>query len=205
MRKNTFSFGYGKLNSYRIFLVGGLLHAREPGLVYCDSNSRPLITYHFVRFGSYIWPAILLWGLDRTLRLVRLIFNNGIWKLGDGKESATVELLSSDTIRLTIRRRMHWRAGQHAYIILPSISRLPTEAHPFSIASIPYFVDGKTSNKMKEVQFLIRARSGFTKKLREFAAAEKGPRHVSAYIDGPYGNPPDLKQFSTCVLIAGTS
>jgi len=28
---------------------------------------------------------------------------------------------------------------------------------------------------------------------------------VSAFIDGPYGCPPDLKRFSTCILIAGGS
>jgi ferric-chelate reductase len=51
--------------------------------------------------------------------------------------------------------------------------------------------------------FLIRARQGFTGRLRKLAAA--GQATVPAYIDGPYGCPPDLKRFSTCVLFAGGS
>jgi hypothetical protein len=57
---------------------------------------------------------------------------------------AQIELLGQDTIRLTLQRRMTWKAcvsclakyasadvlsisGQHAYVILPTVSGLPTE------------------------------------------------------------------------------
>ena len=113
---------------------------------------------------------------------------------------ASVELLTSDTVKLTLRRQMTWSAGQHAYVILPSVSKLPTEAHPFTIASIPQSIDGSS-----ELVFLIRAQGGFTARLRELATRKGAPSSVPAYIDGPYGNPPDLKGFSTCVLIAGGS
>ena len=115
---------------------------------------------------------------------------------------ATVELLTDDTVRLTLRRKMTWNAGQHAYVVLPSVSNLPTEAHPFTIASIPQSLDGTKAKGDRDVVFLIRGRSGFTKLLREHAMTQPN-EPVSAYIDGPYGCPPDLTIFSTCVLIAG--
>ncbi|KAL5487797.1 FRP1_3 [Sanghuangporus weigelae] len=173
-----------------IFILGGLIHA----------GSR--------EFGDYFWPAFLVWGLDRVLRLGRLIWNNRIWtRSSSDAHRASVELLTSDTVKLTLRRRMNWTAGQHAYVILPSVSKLPTEAHPFTIASIPHSisVNGSDESPEKEVVFLIRAQSGFTERLREHASIKGIPSSVPAYIDGPYGNPPDLRSFSTCVLIAGGS
>ena len=156
-------------------------------------------------FGDYIWPALLVWGLDRFLRFGRVLFNNRVWQgYGNNEYShATVELLTPDTIRLTLRRKMHWKAGQHAYVVLPSVSALPTEAHPFTIASIPHNLDGSDGPQEKEVVFLIRGRNGFTKRLREHAS-QKISGSVAAYIDGPYGMPPNLKIYSTCILIAGT-
>jgi ferric-chelate reductase len=109
---------------------------------------------------------------------------------------ALVELISEDTIRLTLTRRLSWTPGQHAYVILPTISNLPFEAHPFTIASIPE--DGKQCDAV----FLIRGRSGFTRRLRQHATNDHGSR-VPAFVDGPYGCPPDLTTFSTCILIAG--
>lgn len=97
---------------------------------------------------------------------------------------------------------MSWKPGQHAYVILPSVSSLPTEAHPFTIASIPENMDGTSSGKEKDVVFIIRGREGFTGRLMQHAEKNR-VCVVPALVDGPYGCPPDLKQFSTCVLIAG--
>lgn len=158
-------------------------------------------------FGDYIWPALVLWGFDRTLRGLRLLWNNRFRASSEHQGStATVELLSSDTIRLTLRRKFNWRPGQHAYVVLPSVSNLPTEAHPFTIASIPNSMDGTESafGDEKDVSFIIRGRTGFTGRLRQHANA-KGGSAVPAFIDGPYGCPPDLTSYSTCILIAGGS
>ncbi|KAI0774396.1 ferric reductase NAD binding domain-containing protein [Fomes fomentarius] len=170
-----------------IFIIGGYLHARE------------------VEYGYYFWPALVVWAFDRVLRTARLIWTNR-GKGGTVHEhgSAIVELVSSDTIRLTLRRKMNWRAGQHAYVLLPTVSDLPTEAHPFTIASVPRALDGSDGHSEKEIVFLVRGRSGFTGRLREYAA-RNGTCRVPAFVDGPYGCPPDLKNYSTCILIAGGS
>ncbi|RDB22637.1 putative ferric reductase transmembrane component [Hypsizygus marmoreus] len=167
-----------------IFLICGYFHAREQDL------------------GIYIWPAMVLWASDRVSRLARILWNNRLWSRKSANHStATFELLAEDTIRLTLRRHFRWTAGQHAYVILPSISTLPTEAHPFSIASIP-----EPCNEAGEVDvvFLIRGRTGFTQRLKNHATRH-GTGTVSALLDGPYGYPPDLRPFSTCILIAGGS
>jgi len=147
---------------------------------------------------TYVWPAVFVWGLDRVLRLGRLLWNNAVWR-SKPLDDALVELVSEDTIRLTMQKKVTWSPGQHAYVILPSVSKLPFEAHPFTIASIP-----EKEKEVQDVVFLIRGRNGFTKRLREHAAANSESR-VPAYLDGPYGCPPDLTQYSTCILVAGGS
>ena len=103
---------------------------------------------------------------------------------------------------MTLRRKMNWRPGQHAYVILPTVSGMPSEAHPFTIASIPQSLNGHDDNAEKDVVFLIRGRTGFTGRLREFAS-RNGICRVPAFVDGPYGCPPNLSNFSTCILVAG--
>ncbi len=157
--------------------------------------------------GDYVWPALVLWALDRVLRALRVIWNNRLRFLGGSKYSlATVELVSDDTIRLTLTRRFGWKPGQHAYVTLPTISRIPLEAHPFTIASIPgkSRADVPDDSEDNQVVFLIRGRSGMTGRLRHFATRENlSTFSIPALVDGPYGYPPDLLTFTTSILIAG--
>lgn len=158
-------------------------------------------------FGDYFWPALVIWAFDRVLRGLRLLWNNRFKVSGDHHEcKATVELLSDDTVRLTLRRRFNWRPGQHAYVVLPTISTLPTEAHPFTIASAANKLDGTEAafGEERDVSFIIRGREGFTGRLREHAKNGKTAT-VPAFVDGPYGCPPDLTRYSTSILVAGGS
>jgi ferric-chelate reductase len=111
------------------------------------------------------------------------------------------------------------------FLIIPSVSGLPFEAHPFTIASIESpdshggvekihsterygstqtslvpsdSLDGRASSN--ELVFLINVRKGFTKLLAN-TAAKKGLLKV--FVDGPYGPSADLHFFDTSVLIAG--
>lgn len=122
---------------------------------------------------------------------------------------ASTELFNDHFVRLTLRRPSHfyWSPGQMVYLILPSVSSLPFEAHPFTIASFDSNLfsndktrSGTTAPDWKELIFLINVRSGFTKRLRDIAV-EKGT--VKVFIDGPYGSSPDLRGYNTVVLIAG--
>ena len=119
----------------------------------------------------------------------------------------TTELLSESVIRVKVRRpdSFRWSPGQFAYLIMPSVSRLPFEAHPFSIASVDssLFVPdakGEEHSYAKELVFLIGVKSGFTRRLKDVAA--RGER-VKVYIDGPYGEGVDSGCYNTSLLIAG--
>nr|VWP00534.1 Pre-mRNA-splicing ATP-dependent RNA helicase PRP28 (EC [Ganoderma boninense] len=181
-----------------IFLVGEFLHDLAARL---GGHS---LTIYICSYGDYFWPALVVWAFDRILRTTRLVWNNrGRGGRHHEYGSAVIELVSSDTVRMTLRRKMDWRAGQHAYVVLPTISDIPSEAHPFTIASIPEQSSLDESGE-RDVVFLIRARGGFTGRLSEHATSN-GVCRVPAFIDGPYGCPPDLTRFSTCILIAGGS
>ncbi|KIM25520.1 hypothetical protein M408DRAFT_315075 [Serendipita vermifera MAFF 305830] len=157
--------------------------------------------FHQPKNALFIWLFIGFWGFDRVTRGLRLFFiNRGMPKAHD----AIVEAISTDSVRLVLpNRHITWKAGQHVFLILPGVSNIPFEAHPFTIANIPDR-DGKGKKKVTDLVFYIRAMDGFTRKLHDYAAAHQGST-VSAFVDGPYGVPPPVNTFTTVVLIAGGS
>ncbi|OJT05986.1 Ferric/cupric reductase transmembrane component 2 [Trametes pubescens] len=192
-----------------IFLLGGYFHT------------------NFERSGFYIWPCFLIWGLDRAIRLARLVFYNHLY-FGFSKTAkrldASVELLSPHFVRLHLQRPPHfrWTPGQTAFLTMPGVSGFPLEAHPFTIASVDarYQLNGVSSPTVgdaekagppsgsdatpywKELVFLINVREGFTKRLAQIAQA--GGK-VKVLVDGPYGFSPNLDHDDTVVLVAGGS
>ncbi|EGO20038.1 hypothetical protein SERLADRAFT_442838 [Serpula lacrymans var. lacrymans S7.9] len=212
-------FFYAHLTLVLIFLLGAYFHTKGA-------------------HGSYwVWPSFVFWALDRFVRVCRLVvFNHSYFgfKSGTGTMDASTELLSDHFVRLRLRRppHFHWTPGQTAYLIMPSVSQLPFEAHPFTIASFDSSfltasspdstatssregsvkVLEKTRDKnldeddstlfWKELVFLINVRGGFTKRLKE-VAAQNGK--VKVFVDGPYGPSPELGSYDTSVLISGGS
>ena len=174
------------------------------------------------RVTHWFWASFLIWGLDRLIRVVRVVvFNHSYFgfKKGSGTMDASVELISPRFVCLRLRRPPHfrWSAGQTAYLIMPGVSTTPFEAHPFTIASVDTVHDetqggfvpttkegtfGESELHWKELTFFINVRNGFTKNLCD--VAEKGGK-VKVFVDGPYGKPPDLTDYDTSVLIAGGS
>ncbi|KAK6992759.1 ferric reductase NAD binding domain-containing protein, partial [Favolaschia claudopus] len=111
------------LNS--IILGGAYYHANSNGL------------------GYYIWPSLVVWGFDRSLRFIRIFFvNGGVLTLFSTKSSpflrAKIEVISPQFLRVTVRRPdyFRWSPGQLAYLSIPRVSAMPWETHPFTIASI---------------------------------------------------------------------
>jgi ferric-chelate reductase len=147
--------------------------------------------------------------------MVRLVvFNHSYFgfKSGSGTVDATTELLSDDLVRVRLSQppHFHWSPGQTAYLIMPSVSTLPFEAHPFTIASFDSSLLSTTTQETqflgssaplwKELVFLINVHEGFTKKLKEVAV---GKGSVKVFVDGPYGPSPDLGRYDTSVSVAG--
>ena len=174
------------------------------------------------RVTYWFWASFVIWGLDRFIRSIRLVvFNHSYFglKKGSGTMDASVELLSPRFMLLRLRRppHFHWSPGQTAYLIMPGVSTIPFEAHPFTIASVDTVhgatqgdvtpitekgVLGESEPYWKELVFFINAQGGFTKRLRD--VAEKSGK-LKVFVDGPYGKSPDLTDYDTSVLIAGGS
>ncbi|KAG2138486.1 ferric reductase NAD binding domain-containing protein [Suillus clintonianus] len=204
-------FFYVHFSMVLTFLIGAYYHTKQFTVAY------------------WIYPCFVIWGLDRLIRFIRLVmFNHSYFGFGSGSTmDATAELLSDDFVRLRFHRpsHFHWTPGQTAYLIMPSVSRLPFEAHPFTIASFNSKLfdapkeQNPTSEKYtqisiaegslgssapfwKELVFFINVREGFTARLKD--AALKGDK-VKVFVDGPYGPSPNLSSYDTSVLIAGGS
>ncbi|KAJ3896621.1 ferric reductase NAD binding domain-containing protein [Lentinula edodes] len=199
-------FFYTHLVLVLLFLVGAYRHSEE------------------FSYQTYVWPSFVIWGVDRIVRVFRLVvFNHSYFGFGSGAGTAldaTTELLTPKCVRLTLKRPPHfkWAPGQVAYLITPGVSSLPFESHPFTIASYDSQMSLKeitssaastdsdlnstptTSSYWKELVFLINVQEGFTKRLGDIAAM-KGS--VKVYIDGPYGCSHNSNLHDTIVLIAG--
>jgi len=165
------------------------------------------VSFHRSKSYPYVMTGWMLWVLDRVARWLRVFLLNRFWLnfnpfWRNPSSTATVEVLSSDTMQISLHRTMTWKAGQHAYLIMPTISYLVWEAHPFTISSVPN-TDGRREN---DLVFIVRARDGFTKRLLSHIQKEgKRKSTVECAVEGPYGCPPSLGHFSTAVLIAGGS
>ena len=131
-----------------------------------------------------------------------------------------LELTCPDIIRLTVPRprHFHWSPGQNIFLTIPKMTRLFPEAHPFKIAAVDCKLGDPESNPTEDesveksannvdsnsnLVFFINVRSGFTKRLANQISVDAKNMNMKVFVDGPYGSPPDLRVFDTCVLLAG--
>ncbi|KAK7987315.1 hypothetical protein PG989_007630 [Apiospora arundinis] len=168
-----------------------------------------------------VWFAIAALCLDRVVRLGMLLWQNikfkpnpsrckGGQKLGHNTQIAAV----GDSITVLTIKDVHfkWRAGQHLYLWLPRVSAF--ETHPFTIASAHQMPETCICNS---IQLVIRAHSGFSKRLhayakkmeREAVASSLGKKNkkqtLTAWVAGPYGRPPRWDIFETLVLTSAST
>jgi len=160
---------------------------------------------------NFIYAVVLIWGLDRALRFVRVLYAN----VGEGGTKALVEALPGNACRVTVTMARPWtfRPGQHAYLYLPGLSYW--QAHPFSVAwseEAEALGSGKLAMNRQEVlamrktsmSFVIRGRTGMTAKLcRKAAECKDGKLSMRCFVEGPYGGMHQLQSYGTVVLFAG--
>lgn len=135
------------------------------------------------------------------------------------------ELLPGRSVRLRIilPRSITWAPGQHFLINIPFVFWLTT--HPFTAASI--CDSAANTDAGREIQFIVRAKKGWTKELWDTVALMAGrglklppgeslppgtyppPRGVlmRGFVDGPFGSSRRAKwgDYSTVLLVAGGS
>lgn len=118
---------------------------------------------------------------------------------------AVVTPISNEVTLLTVKDvHFSWRAGQYLYLWVPRLG--PFEAHPYTI-SCAHKVRGRCC--CNSIQLVIRAHSGFSRRLHEFGRSmrQKNSRDadLTAFISGPYGHPPRVDIFETVILISAST
>ncbi|KAK5654386.1 hypothetical protein OQA88_7295 [Cercophora sp. LCS_1] len=124
------------------------------------------------------------------------------WMIGD---EAAINIMTENTIKITIPTQMRWKPGQYVYLRMPGISLF--ENHPFTISSLcSEDFPSEYGEEYRDCVLVLRPYGGFTRKLLE-TAIDKGPFHTyRAFLDGPYGGMRrELAAFDTVILIAGGS
>jgi predicted ferric reductase len=154
-------------NFYEIFLFSH---------VFFQFTAMTFLYFHHYNARPYILAAVTIFIIDRfLLRLyVRTLRTSGeMTILPDGKTVRISLTLPEDC-------KLEWRAGEHAFLSIPRVAVL--HPHPFSIASPSPSLQ---QEKDKTMEFLIRARDGFSKKLLAYASTTVV---IDAVVDGPYGS-----------------
>ncbi|XDG01430.1 hypothetical protein ABKA04_001045 [Annulohypoxylon sp. FPYF3050] len=170
--------------------------------------------YHHVPAGGRynIWFAITSICFDRAGRLGLLLWQNFKWRpnrtCSEGGQwighLTKLSPIGKSTTVLTIKDvHFKWSPGQHLYVWLPRMALF--EAHPYTIASAHQISETCICNS---IQLVVRSHAGFSKRLNRFArkleAAGK-KQTLTAFVVGPYGNPPQWDIFETLVFISAST
>ena len=157
---------------------------------------------HVPSYAAYnIWMAAAFFLSGRVLRACIFLFQN-LSSSGMGYY-AGLKAMPDNITRVTIRDiKFTWKPGQHVLLWCPSLGLL--ESHPFTLANIP---QEDRSGHRKEMQLIIRARSGFTQRLYRKAASMRRDKSSTtrAFVTGPLGNLPAWNTFETLVLISAST
>ena len=166
-----------------------------------------LLHVHVPAYASYnIWMAVAFLLSGRVYRFCLLLCQNIAFQrqtsASIGRKwlghTAEIQALAGQITVLTIHDiGFSWKAGQHILLWCPTVG--PLESHPFTIASTPI---ANSDNGLKRIQLVIRARSGFTRRLYRQANSS---RMVTAFLTGPFGNLPTWNTFETLVLISAST
>jgi predicted ferric reductase len=103
---------------------------------------------------------------------------------------------TASRITLNLDRPFKVKPGQWTYVWIPSVSFWsPFHSHPFMVSWRENDVEKKTSS----LTLLAQVHTGFTKRIHDQATS---PEPYLAWIDGPYGKPPDYGKYESVILVA---
>ncbi|KIV95058.1 hypothetical protein PV10_02760 [Exophiala mesophila] len=156
---------------------------------------------HWEQLKCFLLPSLLLWFLDRGIRLVRtgLIHYRHLPGGPVGFQSSSAKIThypdpeNGDVVRLDfVQAHDAWEIGQHFYLCFPAVSLW--QSHPFTPCCPP----GNRAEGQKHA-YVLRAKKGATKVLADIAAVQCGeasdPKKseilskptTSVILSGPYG------------------
>ncbi|SPO04579.1 related to ferric reductase (metalloreductase) [Cephalotrichum gorgonifer] len=160
-----------------------------------------------------LWLAVGFVAFDRVARWALLAWRNLKLSVGNapcmGRQrvghEALVRAEGKSTTVITVRdAHFKWRPGQHLYLWMPTLG--PLEAHPYTIACA-HKISGQCV--CNSVELVVRKHAGFSARLH--TAAQKAQAvggdilRTTAFVSGPYGNPPAWDVYDTVVLISAST
>ncbi|KAH6628075.1 putative FAD binding protein [Chaetomium tenue] len=149
---------------------------------------------HWQQLQCFLVPGLVLWGLDRGARLVRMgMLHYGYWSEEGGWGFRAVEGKArlwrdgelGDVVRLDFDHvQKPWSVGQHFFLCFTEGSIF--QSHPFTPLSLPM---ADAAGKVKH-SYIFRAKGGETKKIADVLvkkAAAGTALTTSVIMQGPYG------------------
>ncbi|KAH6630757.1 ferric reductase like transmembrane component-domain-containing protein [Chaetomium sp. MPI-SDFR-AT-0129] len=168
------------------------------GMVYIGA-----LVGHWAGLQCFLLPGVILWGLDRAVRLVRTgLLHCGWWseegsarrwgfRTAEGRCSRVWEDAEfGDVVRIDLEHpQKPWAVGQHYYLCFPESSIW--QSHPFTPVSLPVSTADTAGGKVKHT-YIFRAKGGETKKIagllaRNLTVAPTQTATTPIILQGPYG------------------
>lgn len=159
-----------------------------------------LLYKHVPSYAAYnVWLAVAFVLSGRVLRSRIFLVKNLSKHIG---YHAELRAMSGDITKITIREvNFCWRPGQYILLWCPTLG--PLESHPFTISNISY---NTARNGPNEIDLVVRARTGFTRRLHNRAnSSNTACPTLRAFITGPFGSLPTWNTFETIVLISAST
>ncbi|KAJ5794289.1 hypothetical protein N7457_000888 [Penicillium paradoxum] len=144
---------------------------------------------HWKQLKCFMWPSLIFWFLDRGARLVRTALlhyhpdHSNAFGLSFKSADATITRFPDsehgDVIRLDLHNNQDpWAIGQHYYLSFTQCSIW--QSHPFTPLNLPLESKGRVKHS-----YILRAKSGETKKIADLAAT--GIATTPVILTGAYG------------------
>lgn len=169
-----------------------------------------LVYVHIPSSARYLlWMSISFLVFDRIARWILLGWRNlhfrpntsscqGQKRVG---HNVSIKAVGSLTTLVTIKDvHFKWKAGQYIYLWLPRVGLL--ESHPYTIACA-HQPAGSTICTCNSIQLIIRAHTGFSKRLHTHAL--KHEADMTGFVSGPYGVARMWDAYETLVLIGAST
>ncbi|KAI2974183.1 hypothetical protein CBS147323_1572 [Aspergillus niger] len=157
-------------------------------------------------YNGYLWPMVAIWGFDRTVRYVRMLYCNLHVKFGKGFISTTSSTVTyspeSDLIRIEMypaSQTLKPGPGQHYYLYQPVTLR-GWENHPFTLGC---YENANSKEDSSKLIFYIRPYDGWTRRLRDQCQKAGTEIRPKLLLEGPYGHQAPLHTFDTVLMIMG--
>lgn len=156
-------------------------------MIYCGA-----CIAHWDQLHCFLTPAIILWFIDRFIRLGRTYLihrkaignDSGFFHPAQALATLHPNSLEGDIVRLDFDHPSRpWRIGQHFYLCFTEGSIW--QSHPFTPLNAPVSVDCVTTHS-----YVFRAKSGETRKIAEVLKAKSQAREsisTPVILTGPYG------------------